>query len=128
MDLYDYVGHTNPQMALHVIRMYGYQVDPQYVNVPLALRQLVTQEGEAALMDILEIHPDADLFEEYYQEKLNATGMKQPAQCGCQGCQQGHYNATGTTAAIISNQTNMATVLGAVVIAAAIIFTSKKGS
>lgn len=126
MDIYSYIGNTNPRLCLGLIRSYGYTYDPESVNVPHAMRQLVSQEGEQAFYDMLEFHPDKDLFMEYADQKLNVSGGSKSHECDCPSCQQNKYlNASGQTAAIISNQTNLFTIFGAMLVAGAILITNK---
>lgn len=63
MDAYAYIAQSNPREAVELCRSYNYKVNGRNASdVALALKQLVAREGEPALLDMAEIHPDRELL------------------------------------------------------------------
>lgn len=93
MTIYDYVAQSNPQASANLIRSFGYDM---YSGSNLAdnLRELVAQNGESALVAVLDIHPDKDVIIEAFSKKDDTLG------CGCKkgACKckrEGFLNASG---------------------------------
>jgi hypothetical protein len=131
VNIFTYTAQANPYFVRSLAHKYGYEYDK---DQPLSsvLQQLVSYEGEPALMEIIENNPDKDLFMDYFEKKyakkelknselehtkilesyMNFSGQIQTAQ------QQTQENKLLTT------QTSLMVFAGAVLIAIAII--SKK--
>jgi len=109
MSIYTTVASANPGYARGVIAKYGY--DAKGVRTPndlaRVLEQLVGKEGEPALRDIADGHPDKGLFMEMYGaprvdvgKYLNASGQEQTCRCGRCGCgrDREYHNFSGADA------------------------------
>ena len=68
VNMYTYVAASNPYFAKSLAHKYGYEFDKDQ-RLDTVLQQLVSYEGEPALMEIVENHPDKELFLEYYNKK-----------------------------------------------------------
>jgi hypothetical protein len=130
VNIFTYTAQANPYFVRSLAHKYGYEYDK---DQPLSsvLQQLVSYEGEPALMEIIENNPDKDLFMDYFEKKyakkeakgsesentkilesyMNFSGQLNAAQ-------QSQENKSLTT------QTSLMVFAGAVIIAIAII--SKK--
>lgn len=144
MNLYTYVAANNPYFVKSLAHKYGHELkkDP---NLSFVLEQLVALHGEQALTEIINVHPDKELFKDFYttkeeETKVNASGDTKPkCNCGCgcgcrnrnqeylnmSGSYQEHMNLTGSemyakNKQIVSN-TNLMVFAGAIVIAFAIL-------
>jgi hypothetical protein len=136
MNLYTYVAANNPYFVKSLAHKYGHELkkDP---NLSFVLEQLVAMHGEQALTEIINVHPDKDLFKDFYsikteEIKVNASGDSSKNTCGC-GCgkccknnnNQEYLNISGSemfakNKEVITN-TNLMVFAGAIVIAFAIL-------
>ena len=66
MNIYTYVANSNPSMAKAICLQYGYKISgvQNKDDLGVCLEQLVEKEGESALVDIVNNHPDRDLIVE----------------------------------------------------------------
>jgi len=130
MNLYQRVALSNPTAAKGVINNFGYDIRTN--NLAHALRLLVANEGEEALRQIVEIHPDKDLILECYQE----TKMgKKEGDCGCKDKHHKHEehkdlmyaNATGqlTEAQKQTQLTNTFLIAASILILGALLIKNK---
>ena len=120
MDIFDYVAQSNPSSAMSVCRNYGYRLQGGREGLSHGLRQLVSKEGESAMRDILNAHPDKELFIEVYGQRVP---QYQPP------IQQGYFNAIGdgvTSSDKLVNQTNIFLMASALLLATAIIVSAKR--
>ena len=64
MNIYTYVANSNPSMAKAICHKYGYKISgvQSKDDLGVCLEQLVAKEGEVALVDIVNNHPDKDLI------------------------------------------------------------------
>ena len=64
MNIYTYVANSNPSMAKAICHKYGYKISgvQSKDDLGVCLEQLVAKEGEIALVDIVNNHPDKDLI------------------------------------------------------------------
>lgn len=87
MDIYTYVATSNPYQAKAILHKYGYSVRnaKDTVDIGKCLKDLVLYEGEDALFDILDSHPDKGIILERYQVKENKTECKSGS-CNCAKC------------------------------------------
>ena len=131
--IYSTVAAANPGYARGVIAKWGY--DAKGVRTPKdlakVLEQLVGREGEQALRDIADGHPDKGLFMEIYgspgvdvSKYLNAAGPSEPCRCQRCGCgrdrdrDRDYHNFTGAEAVPMAYQ---AASQGTALMAAALI-------
>ena len=63
--VYDYIAKNNPQGAKTVCESFGYQVTNVH-SMSQNLKDLVNNEGENALVEIMELHPDKDIILDYF--------------------------------------------------------------
>lgn len=120
MDIFDYVANSNPVTALSVCRNYGYRLQGGKEALAHGLRQLVSKEGEGAMRDILNAHPDKELFIEIYGQRVPDYAPP---------IQQGYFNAIGdgvTSSDKLINQTNIFLMASALLLATAIIVSAKR--
>lgn len=139
MNLYTYVAANNPYFVKSLAHKYGHELkkDP---NLSFVLEQLVAIHGEQALTEIINVHPDKDLFKDYYlkqeeESKVNATGDEKNT-CSCKQCcrcrnnnNQEYLNLTGAITGSdmyaknkeVLTSTNLMVFAGAIVIAFAIL-------
>jgi hypothetical protein len=76
VNIYAYIAASNPYFAKSLAHKYGYEFDKQQ-SLSSVLQQLVSYEGEPVLMEIIENHPDKELFMEFF-EKQNSTKDVKP--------------------------------------------------
>lgn len=129
--MYEYIAQTNPQGAYMLLKSYGYKLRDKR-NLGQALRKLVAQEGEPALRQIADLHPDKELIMDVYS---NADG------CGCSSCskalgkemKENFYGVDGSSTSTtkstdmssVAMQTNTFLLVATIIIAAAIITNNK---
>jgi hypothetical protein len=87
MDIYTYVASSNPYQAKAILHKYGYSIKNAQTSVDIGkcLKDLVLYEGEDALYDILDNHPDKGIILERYQVKDN-KGECKVGSCSCAKC------------------------------------------
>lgn len=129
MTVYDYVATSNPQASANLIRSYGYDM---YKGSDLGdnLREMVAQNGESALVAILDIHPDKEVILEAFNK------AEETSSCGCKKgnctCKKDNYlNASGVESArtemvvASSNQQTNTFLLAAALLLSVAIITRK---
>jgi hypothetical protein len=84
MDIYTYVATCNPYQAKSILHKYGYSAQgvKNEMDLGACLKQLVAYEGEDALNDVLESHPDKNILQEF-SDKNNP---KEKKKCDCRYC------------------------------------------
>jgi len=124
VNIYSYVAASNPYFAKSLAHKYGYEFDKQQ-SLSSVLQQLVSYEGEPVLMEMIENHPDKELFMEYYDKKKNTNKEEKPSEVN----QMAQYmNFTGQIEAAkqtaenrrLTQDTSLMVLAGAVLIAFAI--------
>jgi hypothetical protein len=87
MDIYTYVAESNPYQAKAILHKYGYSVRNAKTksDIGQCLKDLVLYEGEDALRDIIDSHPDKGIILELYQPKEKINECKGDS-CGCAKC------------------------------------------
>ena len=132
MSLYLYIAESNPDACVMLLHKYGYanQQLNSIEDVATATQGMVAAEGEPAFKDLLKLHPDKDVIVEQFspaQVPVKAfVGCDGSSGCGG-GCGGNHKNASGDAnqTANIATQTNTFILLGAVIVAVAILTSSK---
>lgn len=122
MDVYSYVASSNPQKSRDIINSFGYKVNNPK-DMGGNLRTLVASEGESALKEVLNNHPDKDVILEMFQKKSEP----------CKVCQererfQNYLNASGfdvSDAKKTENNFSLVFMSGIMLLAFAIISTKK---
>lgn len=75
MTVYTYIAENNPDAAYEICKKYGYFNVESFEELSSSLQELVAQNGECALQEVLEIHPDKDVILELFEKK---NDEKQP--------------------------------------------------
>lgn len=124
VNIYSYTAAANPYFVRSLAHKYGYEFDKTQ-SLSSVLQQLVTFEGEPALLDIIEANPDKDLFMEYFEKKYQKKDEKKEDSKPFDA----YLNFTGQLASIqqtaenkrVTTETSLMVLAGAVLIAFAII-------
>ena len=89
MDLFTYVASSNPYQAKAILHKYGYSIvdAKDEKDLGICLKKLVAYEGEKALNDILDSHPDKGvILEKYSTDKKSDSKNCDGGSCSCQSC------------------------------------------
>ena len=132
VNIFTYTAQANPYFVRSLAHKYGYEFDK---DQPLSsvLQQLVSYEGEPALMEIIENNPDKDLFMDYFEKKYTKKEDKNNSGVEHTRLLESYMNFSGQVQAAqiqtqenksLTTQTSLMVFAGAVIIAIAII--SKK--
>lgn len=122
MDVFDYLATTDPVRAKGIIHRHGYICLPNR-DMAQNLRDLVQAQGEPALMDVMEMHPDRDFFmavgKKKYKKK-NKTALPRDRYRNADGIvtQTGSIKSASSSAA---HQMNILIVVSAVILGLAIV-------
>jgi hypothetical protein len=130
VNIYAYIAASNPYFAKSLAHKYGYEFDKDQ-SLSTVLQQLVSYEGEPALTEMIENHPDKELFMEYFEKKNSKKNEKENKPDSVVELAQ-YMNFTGQIEAAkqtaenrrLTQETSLMVLAGAVLIAFAII--SKK--
>lgn len=149
MDVYEYIAHENPDMAIAVLAKYGHTVSNVKDSSDLAglLKEFVKIHGEDGLKSLLAVHPDKEIILGTFQEngtlelqRLRAADATTSTAAPCTGCnklekmalaqavnnstsvsQQASQSSQAGNLPAFFTQTNTFLIIGSLVIAAAII-------
>lgn len=132
VNIFTYTAQANPYFVRSLAHKYGYEYDK---DQPLSsvLQQLVSYEGEPALMEIIENNPDKDLFMDYFEKKYAKKEDKNNSGAEHTRILESYMNFSGQLQATqqqsqenksLTTQTSLMVFAGAIIIAIAII--SKK--
>lgn len=126
MRMYEYVARSNPRGAKALIESFGYRVtNPKTMGANLQL--LVAKEGEDALREIANLHPDKELILDFYGSKresfMGVDGLvsKEQAKPSSQ-----EPSKDSNESMKLAYQTNAMMLVVAVIIASAIIVNQRK--
>jgi len=131
VNIYAYVAANNPHFVRSLAHQFGYEFDR---DQPLAsvLEQLVSIEGQPALEQIIENHPDKQLFADYVELKRKEREPEDKKQERAPSFIDAYMNFSGAIQAQqaadskkFTSETSLMVLAGAVLIAFAII-TSRK--
>lgn len=142
-DFYD-IAKRNPQGAMSVISSFGYEILDRS-NLGQSLNELVANEGEPALIKVMDIHPDKDIILELFGNKQeNDTFINNSnSPCGCGKCNKSarveqFANASGNESVlsksssndnsqsnIMANQTNIILVVATLFVTTALLMHKK---
>jgi len=101
--MFTYVATSNPYQAKAILHKYGYSTLDVNTERDLGacLKQLVAYEGEDALHDVINSHPDKGLLSEIYGTKAKTS---EGESCDCKHCKErrgmhdyGYMNFTGNS-------------------------------
>jgi hypothetical protein len=130
--VYDYIAKNNPQGAKSLCESYGYQVrNPR--SMSQNLKTLVNNEGEDALLSLMNMHPDKEFILEVFSKPTEKE--EKTSNCGCQNnignspyLLEHFINASGrqennsSEAKALATNTNTIIFASCLVLAVAIIF------
>jgi hypothetical protein len=125
MNVYYYIADSNSDAANKVCNKYGYHQIQSIDELAYCLQEIVANEGEGALKEIMELHPDKDVVLELFEKKseiVPTTDMEQPKKdCSCM------LNADGTSQGNqgIASQTNLMILVAAMIVSISIISMKK---
>lgn len=127
VNIYSYIAATNPYFAKSLAHKYGYEFDKDQ-RLDSVLQQLVSYEGEPVLTEIIENHPDKDLFLEYFKTKNEKESKGDKDKTSVSEI-SAYMNFTGQLAAVqqtaenrrLTSETSLMVLAGAILIAFAII-------
>ncbi len=130
MDIYTYIAASNPYQAKSILHKYGYSAQNVRTESDLGqcLKKLVAYEGEDAMNDVLDSHPDKGIIiEKYHSEnkskELNFSGG---CDCGCKGNRETVYhNFSGVEGMSKSAKETSVFILAAALLLAAAIIVKK---
>jgi len=104
ISLQELIALNNTQQAKNLIKKYGYRPARNYDDLIQKLYRLTKENREEALKELANLHPHKDLILNYFcvaENKSNADGLNNPAECVCPSCQMarmrmmGYSNLTG---------------------------------
>ena len=132
VNIFTYTAQANPYFVRSLAHKYGYEYDKDQ-SLATVLQQLVSYEGEPALMEIIENNPDKDLFMDYFEKKYAKKEDKNNSGAEHTRLLESYMNFSGQLQATqqqsqenksLTTQTSLMVFAGAIIIAIAII--SKK--
>ena len=73
MNLYTYLAESKPREVNNLLKNYGFKKTNNFDVLISRLKQIVRKYKKVALQDILEIHPDMDLFSSFTKTDVPET-------------------------------------------------------
>lgn len=134
VNIFNYTAAANPYFVKSLAHKYGYEFDKDQ-KLDTVLQQLVTYEGEPVMMEIIENSPDKDLFMDYFEKKYSKKEEKNNSnELGSARLLDTYMNFTGQLQAaqqtaenkMLTKETSVMVLLGAVLISFAIMFKNNK--
>ena len=121
MLVYAYIVESNPDAAYEVCKKYGFFQIADKGEMEQCLQRIVAQEGVDGFKDVMELHPDKDVLIELFgkKEEPKVETPQPPTQLPPQQMQM--VGANGVTTSGLVNQTNTYILVGALIVAVAII-------
>ena len=104
ISLQELIALNNTQQAKNLIKKYGYRPARNYDDLIQKLYRFTKENRQEALKELANLHPHKDLILNYFcvaENKSNADGLNNPAECVCPSCQMarmrmmGYSNLTG---------------------------------
>ena len=128
MSVYKYIAELNPNQANSLCIQQGFPDASSSDELANNLVAIVAQNGELALKNIMELHPDKEILLEMFQcsscqskqqsQPIIDTGITEVQPLAQRQLQVGYANATGSG---IAKNTNTIILVSAVIVALAII-------
>jgi hypothetical protein len=134
VNIFNYTAAANPYFVKSLAHKYGYEFDKDQ-KLETVLQQLVTYEGEPVMMEIIENNPDKDLFMDYFEKKYGKKEEKTNSnELGGARLLDTYMNFSGQLQAaqqtaenkMLTKETSVMVLLGAVLISFAIMFKNNK--
>ena len=98
MDMFEYVAAADPEGCMALCRRYGYDVHAEdSMDLADCLTELIDREGQPALQDLVDMHPDKTLIMEKYANPWGGrdmmdSGAGRGGHCSCPGCRHKRGN------------------------------------
>lgn len=124
MNIYSYVAAANPYHAKAILHKYGYKATniKNSEDLGICLQKLVVAEGEAALQDIIDGHPDREIIVEQFSVKQKDDYKNYSGDCPCRHREQyWNFDARSDKPSSVTKETNVFILAAALILAAAII-------
>lgn len=131
-NIFSYTAASNPYFVKSLAHKYGYEFDK---DQPLSsvLQQLVSMEGEPVMVEIIENNPDKELFMDYFEKKYKKNEEERATPIYGDTRLLEYMNFTGQIQAaqqtaenkMLTKETSVMVLLGAVLISFAIMFKNK---
>jgi len=134
VNIFNYTAAANPYFVKSLAHKYGYEFDKDQ-KLETVLQQLVTYEGEPVMMEIIENNPDKDLFMDYFEKKYGKKEENNNSnELGGARLLDTYMNFSGQLQAaqqtaenkMLTKETSVMVLLGAVLISFAIMFKNNK--
>ena len=143
MNVYLYIAENNPDAAYEICKKYGYFNVNSIEDLSNSLQSIVAENGQDALKEILDIHPEKSVILEVFEKKKvnevpleeviqkifdrNKPVEKEKSDCSCMKNADGAALASPLppTVSNSSNQTNTFILVGALIVSLAIISMKK---
>jgi hypothetical protein len=84
MNVFNYIAQTNPEGVKAVCRKYGYKLQ-RNARLGECVKYVVAKEGEPALEDFMNLHPDKEYFVDMGAKTVAPPSVKE--KCTCRSCQ-----------------------------------------
>lgn len=85
-NIFQYVAKANPKGANALINSYGYESGRTPEEITMYLSELALREKESFLKDLMKVHPDKPMLEEYVDEFNSPRSMSDYANCDGGDC------------------------------------------
>ena len=134
MSVFKYIADNNPEGSAMVIESFGYKINDRS-NLGKSLSELVTNVGEPALREVMDIHPDKAIILELNSVEASKKGVS----CSCSSCKSraGHDNylnasgnetpaTTSQNSTILAHQTNTILIVATVLVVTALLLNKKQ--
>jgi hypothetical protein len=127
MNVYYYIADSKPDAANKVCNKYGYYQIQSIDEIAYCLQEIVANQGESALKEIMDLHPDKDVVLELFEKKSEIIvptpimEQERKRDCSCM------LNADGATQSNqgIASQTNIMILVAAMIVSISIISMKK---
>jgi hypothetical protein len=126
MDVYSYIAYNNADAANDLCNQYGYHSISSLDHLAHTLQSIVALKGEAALKDVMELHPDKDVILEIFEKKNEVIAVPQQPEpqkdCSCMKSADGTSSNNNST---IASNTNLMILAAAFIVSISIISMKK---
>ncbi len=89
-----YIAFNNTEAAQALLDKYGYQEATNSTQLENTLKGIIQQNGESALIDVLELHPDKQMILDVFGSEEKKSGADGEAQHNC-ACADGSSGCDG---------------------------------
>lgn len=133
MNVYSYIAESNPDGCYEICKKYGFFQVADVREMSDVLQTIVGMENEDAFKDVMDLHPDKEVILELFEKKSDGAMTKQECDTlktlnadGRQRLRQRRriFAANGQQGS--ASQTNTYILVGAIIVALAIVSSIKK--